>query len=397
MPYNRPFLYDYQKAILDSKARFTVTEAATKVGKTASHIIWDLEQAIHFGNTIGKGAKVWWVAPVYRQATIAFERMRNQIQPHNFFKVNESKLRLTLPTGSMIEFLSAEKADNLYGDDVHAAVFDEFPRAREAAWIALRTTLTATKGKCKLIGNVKGTKNWGARLAQRAKAGQEGYEYFKITAWDAVDAGLLDRAEIEQAQRDLPEAAFRELYEAEPMDDGSNPFGTEFIKAAVRGKSDNPPVCFGVDLAKSVDWTVIVGLDADRNMCYYDRFQKDWNQTEEVIKRLQDVSCFMDSTGVGDPITERLQKQRQNIEGYKFTSNSKQQLMEGLQSSLQMGKIGIYNETLIDEMKAFEFEYTRTGVKYSAPEGLHDDCVCALALADMAFERSKTKGQYSIM
>jgi hypothetical protein len=33
------------------------------------------------------------------------------------------------------------------------------------------------------------------------------------------------------------------------------------------------------------------------------------------------------------------------------------------------------------ELETFEYEYTRTGVRYSAPEGLHDDCVCALALA----------------
>ena len=32
-------------------------------------------------------------------------------------------------------------------------------------------------------------------------------------------------------------------------------------------------------------------------------------------------------------------------------------------------------------MESFEYEQTRTGVRYSAPEGLHDDCVVALALA----------------
>ena len=36
---------------------------------------------------------------------------------------------------------------------------------------------------------------------------------------------------------------------------------------------------------------------------------------------------------------------------------------------------------IVKELEAFEYEYTRTGVRYSAPEGLHDDAVCALALA----------------
>ena len=33
------------------------------------------------------------------------------------------------------------------------------------------------------------------------------------------------------------------------------------------------------------------------------------------------------------------------------------------------------------ELEQFEYEYTRTGVRYSAPDGQHDDTVCALALA----------------
>jgi hypothetical protein len=36
---------------------------------------------------------------------------------------------------------------------------------------------------------------------------------------------------------------------------------------------------------------------------------------------------------------------------------------------------------IVQELEAFEYEYTRTGVRYSAPGGQHDDAVCALALA----------------
>ncbi|MGL4640916.1 MAG: hypothetical protein ACRCVX_14425, partial [Shewanella sp.] len=55
--------------------------------------------------------------------------------------------------------------------------------------------------------------------------------------------------------------------------------------------------------------------------------------------------------------------------------------MEGLASALQQQAIGVFDEMLINELESFEFEYTRTGVRYNAPEGLHDDGVCALALA----------------
>ena len=42
---------------------------------------------------------------------------------------------------------------------------------------------------------------------------------------------------------------------------------------------------------------------------------------------------------------------------------------------------------IVSELESFGYEYTRTGVRYAAAEGLYDDCVCALALAVMARER----------
>ncbi len=238
--YKRPPLAPYQKAILDSQARYTITAASTKAGKTASHIIWLFEQSLQ-GK---KGQSFWWVAPVYGQAEIAFRRFKQQCS-HRLFDANESKLRLTLPTGAMLEFKSAEKPDNLYGDDVYAAVFDEFTRAREEAWFALRSTLTKTRAKCKLIGNVKGKKNWGYRLAERARQGEDGYEFHKITAWDAVAAGILEKEEVEQAERDLPAHVFKELYLAEPADDDSNPFGLEHINGCIEPLAHGPIEYYG--------------------------------------------------------------------------------------------------------------------------------------------------------
>ena len=155
--YKRPFVYPYQRAILDSAARFTVCEAATKVGKTASHIIWLFEQALQ----CKQNQSCWWVAPSITQAKIAFDRMKVQITNKDIFTSNETTRTITLITGAKIEFKTAEKPDALFGEDVYAAVFDEFTRAREAAWFALRSTLTSTGGRCKFIGNVKGKKNWG--------------------------------------------------------------------------------------------------------------------------------------------------------------------------------------------------------------------------------------------
>ena len=376
--YTRPFVTDYQRRILDSPARYTITAAATKVGKTASHIIWLFEQALR----LKENQSVWWVAPVYQQAEIAFNRMRSQVTDKGFFKVNESKLRLTTPMGGIIQFKSAEKPDNLYGDDVYAAVFDEFTRAREEAWFALRSTLTKTQGKCKLIGNVKGKKNWGYKMAERARMGEPDYEFHKITAYDGVNAGILAFEEVEQAKRDLPPHIFSELYMAEPTEDGSNPFGLTYINQCIEPLSGKPVEWYGIDLAKYTDWTVIIGLDADYKVCHFERFQMDWAQTEQrIIKVVGSTPAAIDSTGVGDPIVENIQRHCPKILGVKFTSVSKQQMMEQLTADVHAASIRFPEGVIADEMRNFEFEHTQTGMRYSAPSGLHDDAVVALALA----------------
>lgn len=211
----RPKLTSYQERFLYNDSRFTITEASTKVGKTFSHIWWIFEQAHDDYNK--PNYNHWWVAPVYSQAKIAFNRMKAKVVRTGLYKINESNLVITTPIGTHIHFKSADKPDNLFGEDVYSCVFDEAPRAKATAFYALRSTLTATGGKMKLIGNFGGTANWMHQLKEKALTDKE-YAYFKITAWDAVKEGILQESEILQAQKDLPLKIFKQLYLAEEQE-----------------------------------------------------------------------------------------------------------------------------------------------------------------------------------
>ena len=211
----KPNLTSYQNNFLYNDSRFTITEASTKVGKTFSHIWWLFENAHAPWNR--PNYNHWWVAPVYSQAKIAFNRMKVKVSANGMYKINESNLIITTPIGTHIHFKSAEKPDNLFGEDVYSCVFDEAPRARVEAFYALRSTLTATKGKMKLIGNFGGVSNWMHHLKEKALTDPK-YAYFKITAYDAVAEGILDAAEVEQAKKDLPDRIFKQLYLAEAQD-----------------------------------------------------------------------------------------------------------------------------------------------------------------------------------
>ena len=212
----KPNLTSYQKEILYSTARFTVTEASTKVGKTFSHIWWIFERAHEGWNKAGY--EHWWVAPVYGQSNIAFKRLKRKlVNLSNLYVVNQTSMSIICPNGAVIVFKSADKPDSLFGEDVHSVVFDEAPRAKVDSFYALRSTITATKGQMKLIGNFGGSANWVHLLKEKALT-DKNYSYHKITAWDGVEAGILDEEEIKQAQRDLPPRVFRQLYLAEEQE-----------------------------------------------------------------------------------------------------------------------------------------------------------------------------------
>lgn len=383
--YRRPWHYEQQTAAIfdpvdadGNPARYSFIEASTKAGKTRGCISWLAEIAILNGQP---GRNYWWIAPVHPQAEIAYRRMKRGllgfIQRHN-----DTNRFLVLFNGAVIWFKSGEKPDNLYGEDVWAAVIDEASRVREEAFNALRSTLTATNGPVRCIGNVKGRKNWFYRLARMAQHGEPGFSYHKMDAMDAAKAGIIKKSEILDAKRMLPENVFRELYLAEPSDDGGNPFGLDHIRGCIAPMSVDMPFAMGVDLAKSVDWTVVHALDRAGNTCGFERWQSPWKlTTPRIVSLVGQVPTLADATGVGDPIVEALQTENRRLEGVKFTSAFKQELMVGLASAIQNREVTFPPGVIVDELECFEYVYTRTGVRYSAPEGYHDDCVIALALA----------------
>lgn len=383
---NLPPVVEYQHKALWGDFRYGIVDGSTKCGKTYPCLIWLLE---HAGKATGPNQHVWWVAPIFVQSEIAFNRlvsMLTQADPdHGIWAANKSKMTVTIkgPNGRTIWFKSADTPDSLYGEDVWACVVDEGTRCPEEAWWAIRSTLTATRGPVRIISNVKGRKNWVYKLGQRAKAGEANMHYAKITAYDAVEAGILDASEIEDAKSTLPEAVFRELFLAEPSEDGGNPFGLQHIaKARRKIINPGPVVQRGIDLAKKQDWTVNLGMDAIGQVVDFQRWQRvPWDiTTDRLAESIGSTFAEVDSTGIGDAIVDGLKKRCPNVNGYVFSMPSKQRLMECLAVALQSGLFIFDDDVLQAELEIFEYEYVASGVRYTAPEGFHDDTVYAAGL-----------------
>ncbi len=82
------------------------------------------------------------------------------------------------------------------------------------------------------------------------------------------------------------------------------------------------------------------------------------------------------------------------VQGFLLTGASKPPLIEALALAIERGEIALIDHpALLAELDAFERQVsTTTGHSaYSAPEGLHDDTVIALALALYAAQQGEPR------
>ena len=376
-----------QRAVLNSAARFRVMMCGRRFGKTL------ISQSISIENGIKK-QQIAFITPTFQLGKIFFKEII-KLLPDEIYKKNEQGLLIDFITGGSIRFFTGENLDAMRGLKFHWVIVDEasYIANLQEGWLnSIRPTLTDYKGKALFLSTPKG-KNYFHSLF--LKGGEPDWESFKFTTYDNP---YIDPDEIEAARMQLPNVVFEQEYMANPMENAANPFGSNYIRACIKPLSTNKPAFYGIDLAKSVDWTVIIGMDQQGQVCSFDRFQKDWMQTKQTILTInKGLPVMIDSTGVGDAIVEDLQKSFNSMYGFKFTSSSKQQLMESLATAIQQGEISYPDGLIKEELEIFEYLYTPTGVRYTAPQGYHDDCVMSLALVNKCRNDLKYRGIYRVI
>lgn len=378
-------LHPAQQKVRSEAKRFNVLCCGRRWGKSelATDIICD--------NALD-GFPLGYFTPTYKLLDGTYRECVSILDPL-ITRKNEHQF-IEIKGGGRIDFWSLENELAGRSRKYKSVILDEcaFTKNLMKVWTeSIRATLTDMKGSAWFLSTPKG-KNDFFKLHSRGKSGEPNWASWQMSTYTNPH---IDPAEIDDAKADLPALAFSQEYMAEFNDNVANPFGLAFIQQCTYPVSQETPVCFGVDLAKSHDWSVIIGLDKNGQVCYFDRFQLDWRQTIQRVNNLPPLPVKIDSTGVGDPIVEELQRGRGNVISFKFSQISKQQIMEGLAAAIQQRKISFPEGHIKDELENFEFEFTRTGVRYSAPAGLHDDCVCALAMAYDLFKTAAKSGEYS--
>lgn len=323
-----------------------------------------------------------WFAPTYKFLDEVWYKFEEIFAGAPHVTMRKSERAIHFHGGGSIEFWTLDRPHAGRGRKYGRVIVDEgaIVRGLGRHWDnAIRPTLTDLRGCAWFLSSPFGHNDFHRLWTLGAS------EPDTWAAWQMPTASnpFIDPAEIEAARQQMPADAFAQEYLAQFLADAANPFGLDAIAACVEPMEAGVVDVWGIDLAKSVDWTVAVGLDDAGHVCAFQRWQASWrNTTERLRSMIRRAPALIDSTGVGDPIVEELCRASPMAEGYRFSSQSKQQLMEGLAVAIQRGEVRFPDGVLRNELDVFQFHYHPGGrVQYEAPPGMHDDCVMALALA----------------
>jgi len=381
-----PRLRRDQWEIARHPAKTKVLSMGRRWGKTVLGGAVSLATAAH-------GGKVAWIVPTYKnsrpvwrwaEATTGNLRKHGGALPHRADRVIEFPT-----TGGLLGVYSAENPDSIRGENFHLVVLDEAARISEEAWTdVIQPTLADVDGDAILISTPKG-KGWFWQEWQRGQM-----DGVTVKSWRAPSAANpnpnIQRAAALARER-VPERTYRQEWLAEFLDGGGEVFRK--VRDAARLQRVPPydgRFVMGVDWAMQSDFTVLVVLDAEtRRLVHLDRFnQIDWALQRGRLKALADkwhVSRILaEHNSIGGPNIEALQREGLPVESFETTATTKPPLIESLALALERSEIALLDDAvLVGELEAYERTVSPvTGrSRYGAPDGMHDDCVVALALA----------------
>lgn len=342
---------------------------------------------------------VAWFSPTYKMMGEIWRDVKRILAPIIAAK-DEQEKRIELLTGGVLDFWSLDNYDAIRGRKYKRIVADEVAVVGHFgdAWnFVLRPLLTDFKGDAFFLSTPKGMNFFHEAFSRGVDPLQPDWASWQMPT---TANPFIDPAEVEDARGMLPDRVFEQEYLAQFLEDGGGVF-SGVSRVVLSGQSENIEPAkgrlysAGVDLARVNDFTVICVCDEAGRQVYFERFnQISWERQIEAIKRVAlkyDCAITLDSTGVGDPIYERLRKAGLRVTGFHFSNQSKEQLIDNLAVIIEAGECSLLDlPEQTSELRAYQYALTKSRrVTMNAPEGMHDDCVIALALSMWGRKRNK--------
>tara|TARA_R100000808_G_C2142283_1_gene150061 strand:- start:614 stop:1990 length:1377 start_codon:yes stop_codon:yes gene_type:complete len=339
---------------------------------------------------------VYLVAPNYELTMRVWEPFVKSFRPgtelSKFIKSHNKERRLVeLHSGAKIQAKSADNEVSLQGDRVTAAIVDEAHDVSDSARNEFMPALTDAKGRLIAIG-VPQSNNWFRSYWERGQSTlQEDSDYYSFSVASTANPNI-DESVMEEARLEYPEIEYRQRFLAEWAEAEGKVFKNvdDCFNVELQPWQKGNHYLMGLDVAKHHDYTVAYVINIkDMSIVASDRFNG-LSYTAlgpRIASMYQEYKCqtiHLDATGVGEAVRDILVDEGCHITSFKFTNQSKAQLVSTLVAEVEHGRVHfpIDDEQLKRELKLFEGKVMAGGtIQYSAPPGYFDDCVMAAGLA----------------
>lgn len=400
-----------QEQLLHSIKALTVCCCGRQFGKSVAMAMYACWYAATHSHR-----QVYIIAPTLDQSRIIFNEIAFQFRNSRLKSLVDGKIneypfpKIKLLNGTEIHGRGANSPQFLRGKKCHLAIVDEAAFCKDKTLTDVVEPFMTVTGKEKDSGIIYISTPFGLGAF---------YDYYQ-DALSCIDSSMIahhftsmdnphaDKAFLERVKNRYGEDSltWRTEYLAEFVDDDLSVFPSQLIKWAYEhypykedNDAENPvfPVAakeqhkyvMGVDLANVRDYFVSTVLDITNPelvpLVHMTRLQKrGYKEYKRIIRaehhQYNNAEVLLDATSLGESVAEDLEDIQ--AEGYKFSTQSKAEIVHELQRMFAEHRIAIpYDREIISELRNFQYSFSAGKVlRMEAVKG-HDDIVMSLALA----------------
>jgi hypothetical protein len=342
------------------------------------------------------GSTVVVVSKTERQAKRLFRRIRRAYRrlADAPGALVDTATELELKNGSTALALPGSEETIRGVDAVDLLIVDEAAVVPDELYVAVLPFLATTDGRQVLLSSARGRRGFFWRLYTSlgpwAPGAAESGDWLRLTVTaeqiPRIKPGFLAR------QRQLMgELVYRQEYGCEFLEDGATVFRR--VQEAATAEPQEEPIegheyLVSVDWGDVSDWTVLIVWDATLGqMAAIDRFQQigyplQVVRLEALCRRFRPFALVPERNSMGDPIIQQVAELPwcpPVVLPFTTTNASKALAVKEFALALEQGAVRILDDPVLTaELQSFAAERLPSGlVRYSAPEGSHDDCVMA--------------------
>jgi phage FluMu gp28-like protein len=389
--------FPYQAELLEDNSKRIVACMGRQTGKTTTIAM----KAIHFADTNPK-VTVLITAPSLRQSMIMFDRIATFVFSSAYLRnkvVRATRTLIQFENGSRIIALPCSE-NLLRGYTAQMVICDEASfMPEEVITQVIFPMLSTTDGYAIFLSTPWGKDHFFYRAFVNPA-----YSVHKVKS---EQCPLIKKEFLEEMKANMTHEAYLMEYEAEFVEALNSYFPQDLIRkcvelaqklgvelyASLEAAFPTGDYYAGLDFGKLQDYSVLTVLKREGEtlkLVYLYQFPLETPYTHVIghlvraNQKFKFRKVLVDQTGVGEPVLEEIRNQGlSNIEGLKFTVQTKEELLSNLKIAMEQNRLAIpYHRQLCTQINEQQYAYSKSGhLQFSHPTNSHDDMLWALALS----------------